>query len=1347
MADTQATLVLKVNIAEIAKLKEVAKNLDTIKEKAKAFNSVSREASTAKTSIKEMTTAVSTAQSAMGKLERGMASANTSIATWRQGLFSWSERMIDVNKKLLGFGKNIQWTGRQLTYGFSLPIALAGFLAVKTAMGIESSWIRVKKVYGDTATEATSFAEVQEKILSPAVDRLSLVFAQSKNDIVDIMASWAAMGVTGKDLANITQETMSYMVAGDIDAAKATEYLSSAVAIFNLNTEQAHTSMAQLNAVENATKATMVDLGEAIMRVGESASQAGLSIADTAAYVAQLRSSGATATVSGRALRSVIGSLAKPTSEAIKLVSALSQKYLGVGLNMNSAAFQSMSFKKRMEELGRVYEKLSEAQKNQLALVVAGKDQFARFSSLLKGVVDETSAYHITLAAALDPSVVANYEKEVVTVLESAPMMWQGLKVAVENMAASWGGIISQTLMPLVQWLIGLASAFRKISPEVQRNITIFLALAAVLGPVLMYIGFIAQGLAVLKIAFFSLTKMIGLSTGSFLIFLSVLMALCAAFKLNIGGMGDWVKGLMNNIKELTYSIGDIGKVVDESATGLKSLGGVMNKTGEDMADGIGEGLGEGLSSLTNSNIRNQMETFGMALQKNFLKGFSEVDTGMLSTAISLIKDYYNDLIQSNEMSVENALSGIKSSINSVAEAIANSNATKSVLNIYDALKDKIGAVNAEMLNSVLAAQQKVGKLDAELEAHKKIYEAAKSEYEAQKEYVDFLTQSNKDISIEVTTSEKNRMWEIKAKIKEVSKANLEELQAEKRKALILAKGMKDQEKDIKKREEELNAAKDLLKIEQELMQIRRSMLDMVQVTSTAGGLTATTGLTDVAATMPDLGGTLGGLSEFGAVSGEFDKNVDGMMDKLKDLGKVAEVVGLALLGGALNRAVKTIFGVSMVEYAKSILGLTSALKILAGLGVAAATIYTISVIFKFWKGTEEIKTNIEDALSGTLQLMDNLRKQGNYQAAIEIGVKFSLDMQNLDKMLAGAQEKIITSFGLLLGGAVIALLGLGTGGAAPLIALTLGTLMATIPFVFDMKDVTVKDWSKEFVNLAWDLIKSLGNFNPFDVIFDTGKLREQITEAIRNLPSTISSAFSSIKPVIDNVVNWFAELPGRIWNATDDILTSWKKLPQNLREVWSDIKTKFSTWISEMSIGANFSSIVNNILTSFKNLPQNLAEIWDKIKSGFLGIFSNANFSINLEPLKTKFNELVTFFKEIPNRIKNTLRTYGGWLGTFIADHFQTGGLVSGNFSQAVPVIAHGGEMILNRHQQSELFNQLNNPSPMSYEKNNGNNQINYTIEFNVGNMICSEAEKREFARSIQRSLQQDVRRIGPAL
>ena len=1358
MADAQAQLVLKVNIQDLSKLKQVARQIDEIRKKSAGLGKMTTEVSKAKSAFTKMEKSTTTANQSMKKLGSSIKTVRQQVGMAQLAFKQWSDRMIYVQKRWLGFGKNIQWTGRQLSFGFTLPLVAASTMAVKTAMEIESSWIRVQKVYGDTIEESEKFAQVQRDILGPSVERLSMIFATHKKEVVDIMASWAAMGWTGKELAGIVQETMGFMVAGDIEAAEATEYLRSTVSIFNLTVKETHKALAQLNAIENATAAQMKDLGVAITKVGASARVANLDVAETAALIAQMRDAGVQASTAGQALKFIIARIGAPTKEAAEKVAAYSKAVGESTINMNGMRFQSKGFINRLKDLSETFVKLTDVQRINFAQAIVGKRQYSRFITVLEGITDETSAFSRAMEAALDPKIIERYEQEVATVLESAPAMWKRLKIAVENLGQSWGLIISQTLMPMVKWLIGLTMALRQLDPAVQKNVFIFGALIALLGPLLAYIGFVAQGVAVLALAFSSLSKALATNILLSTTLIATLLILFAAFKLNIGGMGDFVRGFIKNIKGLTFSLGKMGDVFNNSLTTMKEVAGQMDGLGEDMAEGLGDGLEDGLANFDNAALRSQMEQFGKTLQDDFLQGFSDVDLDVLNTAIGVVKQYYNDMISLNKMSVEEALKGIKDSVTDVAQAIASSKESGAVINLFDLLKDKIGSINAEMLQSVSAAQLKVGVLQDEFDVHKQIYEAARDEYNAQKDYIQFLSKTNKDISIEISTTEKKRMWEIKAKIKEVQKANLAEMQAEKRKALLLAKQVGKTKKELDGKEEELKIAKELLKIEQKIMQLRLGFLRAVNLSSTTGlDIGAAGMMAGASAALPnlDLAGIVAGASDFGGMSSDIGDNFKELTEKAKKLGDVVLWVGGVLAGAKIFKWLSALYN---FKWASLLMNVGKLGILLTNLGVAAAVVgvtYIIKTVFEFWKGNQEITSNIDSALESTLTTMDNLRKMGDHQAAIKVGFEFSTQMTELDDALGGIQDSIKNGFLTGLAGAIGGFLIAGPPGALLGFAIS-----ATIPFMFDLIfDVSFTDFLVEFnkfnpVQIMIDALKKMPSINPFDYIFDMDKIQNQIVDSFRNLPSNLAWALSGVTGVIRdvfsdvsnfvsykipeivrNIASWFGELPWRIANSIGDIGSAvWDKFSN----MYGWFQTKI--WQLMRDIGGWFS-----------NLPQiikeNLWNIGNAIRSAFDSIYGNfQNWVWQL------MRDIGSWFSNLPGMVSSSIRNTGGMLAERISNAlwFQTGGIVPGGVSQSVPVIAHGREMILNRHQQSELFNLLDGQtqtSGMTSGGGGGGVNINNNFEFKVGNMIATPGEQRAFARLIEQTIQQDHNRRGPAL
>ena len=77
-----------------------------------------------------------------GAAGAGLAGASAGVAGLNKGLVGG---MSNLEK----FGKNVQWTGRQLEYNFTLPILLAAGASTKFALDNEKAMVNVRKVYGD----------------------------------------------------------------------------------------------------------------------------------------------------------------------------------------------------------------------------------------------------------------------------------------------------------------------------------------------------------------------------------------------------------------------------------------------------------------------------------------------------------------------------------------------------------------------------------------------------------------------------------------------------------------------------------------------------------------------------------------------------------------------------------------------------------------------------------------------------------------------------------------------------------------------------------------------------------------------------------------------------------------------------------------------------------------------------------------------------------------------------------------------------------------------------------------------------------------------------------------------
>ena len=84
------------------------------------------------------------------------------LAIQKQQIFN---KLLDAGTtKLLNFGKNTQWAGRQLMVGFTIPLTILGSTAIRTFRDMEMQAIRFKKVYGDIFTSTVETDAALESI-------------------------------------------------------------------------------------------------------------------------------------------------------------------------------------------------------------------------------------------------------------------------------------------------------------------------------------------------------------------------------------------------------------------------------------------------------------------------------------------------------------------------------------------------------------------------------------------------------------------------------------------------------------------------------------------------------------------------------------------------------------------------------------------------------------------------------------------------------------------------------------------------------------------------------------------------------------------------------------------------------------------------------------------------------------------------------------------------------------------------------------------------------------------------------------------------------------------------------
>jgi TP901 family phage tail tape measure protein len=395
--------------------------------------------------------------------------------------------------RLISWGKNLQWTGRQLEFAFTLPLVLAGAAATKWQLENEKAMTEVKKVYGDLSTPAKVVRE-ETDALAKSFELLSSRFGENQKEVIEIGAAWAQAGASGVALADNTRTTLETMILSGMDATESTEALVSIMSVWNLSnkqnadgTSELTRQLAVLNAIENETSASYSDLITVLEKAGGVARIAGVDIQHLAAFTAALVPAGGSAAQAGNGLKTVISRLQAPTRDTVDLLEKL-------GFNVASPEWLGKSATDKILALAEQFKGLSRAQQTQLSSVIASRWQVNKFAVLLEDINDPLGNYQKALDAS--SSATGNqtlYLRELTRVLESNPRKWDILVQSLKN-------ALTTAIIPLIPAIFGVVSmfvqwaqAFSRLEPERQKFWLGMLVILAALGPVMRYLGTTAQ--------------------------------------------------------------------------------------------------------------------------------------------------------------------------------------------------------------------------------------------------------------------------------------------------------------------------------------------------------------------------------------------------------------------------------------------------------------------------------------------------------------------------------------------------------------------------------------------------------------------------------------------------------------------------------------------------------------------------------------------------------------------------------------------------------------------------------------------------------------------------------------
>ena len=413
----------------------------------------------------------------------------TAIAAQRQALLNQLLRQGATN--MLNFGKNTQWSGRQLMVGFTIPLAYLGTVAAKTFMKLEEQAIRFKRVYGEMFTTGEETDRMLKEVQLLAKEFTKYGVAVEKT--MEMAATAAASGKMGADLIAQVNEATRLAVLGGVEQEQALETTISLTNAFGLASEDLAKKINFLNAVENQTVVSIEDLTIAIPKAGPVVQQLGGDVEDLAFFLTAMKEGGINASEGANALKSGLASLINPTEKASKMLGAM-------GININGIVEANKgNVKGVVVDFANALNTLDPLNRARAIEQLFGKFQFSRLSTLFQNVIAEgnQASRVLTLTKATTEELAILSERELSRVEESTTYRFKKTVEDLKVTLAPVGEQFLKAITPIVEFVSKILDKFNNLGDGAKKFIVILTTLLGGIGPVfLMTFGLLANGLA-----------------------------------------------------------------------------------------------------------------------------------------------------------------------------------------------------------------------------------------------------------------------------------------------------------------------------------------------------------------------------------------------------------------------------------------------------------------------------------------------------------------------------------------------------------------------------------------------------------------------------------------------------------------------------------------------------------------------------------------------------------------------------------------------------------------------------------------------------------------------------------
>ena len=389
------------------------------------------------------------------------------------GIDKFSNKLSKIQKKVNKFAGKMKRAGTTLTTSVTAPVTLAGAAIFKSGYQFDKF---MNSVQAKSTVAGKSIEDLRKKALD-----LGSSTSFSHIQAAEAMTFLAQAGYNTGQTFKAIQPVLNLATATNIELGQSADWLTNIMGGFQWGAERAGEAATILAATTAKANVGMEDLSYTFADVGPIAKNYGATLKDVAAATGFLGNVGIKGTKAGTALKNMFTNLSKQTPAATEAL-----KKLGVQVDING---KMRSYTDILTDLSKALTRVSQKERLDAMATIFGKKSLAGVTALTTEM-GEGNKQFTELVQNLNGLKPDSLQNMVDIMRQGSVGAWDDMVSSIQGLgqAIADSGVV-QMMSDFFKFITKVTREVAKLSPSILKIVSIFAALAAALGPVLVMLG------------------------------------------------------------------------------------------------------------------------------------------------------------------------------------------------------------------------------------------------------------------------------------------------------------------------------------------------------------------------------------------------------------------------------------------------------------------------------------------------------------------------------------------------------------------------------------------------------------------------------------------------------------------------------------------------------------------------------------------------------------------------------------------------------------------------------------------------------------------------------------------